>query len=214
MTSSQHVYEVRPREEIFVILRRFVQSWLGVTLARMKSPRLASSVILAVCTTVCGQQQDQSVEKRLSDLEKRVTALEKASPLSSPLTATSPTPALATKSPLELAAWDARLVRGEDSYYKYEISLTLKNNSDKDIKFIDATVQFADLPGSHIYDIKINPDQLIPAGQSITATGQYPINQLMPEQARLAQMKKEDVKATLVVSKLVFTDNSIGEYAP
>jgi hypothetical protein len=36
----------------------------------------------------------------------------------------------------------------------------------------------------------------------------------MPEQARLAQMKKEDVKATLVVSKLVFTDNSIGEYAP
>jgi len=180
----------------------------------MKSPLLASSVILAVCTTVCGQQQDQSVEKRLSDLEKRVTALEKTSPLSSPLTAASPTPALATKSGLELAAWDARLVRGEDSYYKYEISLTLKNNSDKDIKFIDATVQFADLPGSHIYDIKVNPDQLIPAGQSITATGQYPINQLMPEQARLAQIKKEEVKATLVVSKLVFTDNSIGEYAP
>src|SRR6266550_405239 len=155
----------------------------------MKSPLLASSVILAVCATVYGQQQDQSVEKRLSDLEKRVT-------------------------PLELVAWDARLVRGEDSYDKYEISLTLKNNSDKDIKFIDATVQFADLLGSHIYDIKVNPDHLIPAGQSITATGQYPINELMPEQARLAQMKKEDVKATLVVSKLVFTDNSIGEYAP
>jgi len=81
-------------------------------------------------------------------------------------------------------------------------------------KIIDATVQFADLLGSHIYDITFNPDHLIPAGQSITDTGQYPINQLMPEQARLAQMKKEDVKATLVVSKLVFTDNSIGEYAP
>jgi hypothetical protein len=36
----------------------------------------------------------------------------------------------------------------------------------------------------------------------------------MPEQARLAQMKKEDIKATLVVQKLVFTDNSIGEYSP
>src|SRR5213592_4360171 len=179
----------------------------------MKSPLLASSVILAVCATVYGQQQDQSVEKRLSDLEKRVTALEKASPLSSPLNAASPTPALATKSPLELVAWDARLVRGEDSYDKYEISLTLKNNSDKDIKFIDARVQFADLLGSHIY-MTFNPDHLIPAGQSITDTGQYPINQLMPEQARLAQMKKEDVKATLVVSKLVFTDNSIGQYAP
>src|SRR5437870_13124720 len=111
MTSSQHVHEVWPREEIFVILRRFVQSWLGVTLARMKSPLLASSVILAVCTTVCGQQQDQSVEKRLSDLEKRVTALEKASPLSSPLTAASPMPALSTYSPLVLAQWATCPVR-------------------------------------------------------------------------------------------------------
>ena len=34
------------------------------------------------------------------------------------------------------------------------------------------------------------------------------------KQARLAQMKKEDVKATLVVSKVVFTDNTIGEYSP
>ena len=180
----------------------------------MKSSFLVSSVILAVCTTASGQQRDQSIEKQLSDLEKRVTALEKASPLSSPLNAVSPTPALVTKSPLELVAWDTHLVRGEDSYDKYDISLTLKNNSDKDIKFIDATVQFADLLRSHIYDIKVNPDHLIPAGQSITDTGQYPINQLMPEQARLGQMKKEDVKATLVVSKLVFTDNSIGEYAP
>jgi hypothetical protein len=180
----------------------------------MKSSFLVSSVILAVCTTASGQQRDQSIEKQLSDLEKRVTALEKASPLSSPLNAVSPMPAVATKSPLELVAWEAHLVRGEDSYDKYDISLTLKNNSDKDIKFIDATVQFADLLGSHIYDIKVNRDHLIPAGQSITDTGQYPINQLMPEQSRLGQMKKEDVKATLVLSKLVFTDNSIGEYAP
>ena len=180
----------------------------------MKSPLIVSIVILAVCATAWGQQQDQSVEKRLSDLEKRVTALEKAAPSSSPLNAASPTPAGATKSPLELVAWDAHLVRGEDSYNKYEISLTLKNNSEKDMKFINATVRFADLLGSRIYDIKINPDHLIPAGQSITDTGQYSINQLIPEQARLAQMKKEEVKATLVVLKVVFTDNSIGEYAP
>jgi hypothetical protein len=60
---------------------------------------------------------------------------------------------------------------------------------------------------------KINPDHLVPAGQSVTDIGRYPINQLMPEQARLAQIKKDDVKATLIVSKVVFTDNSIGEYA-
>src|SRR5438034_8961273 len=101
----------------------------------MKSPLLASSVILAVCATVYGQQQDQSVEKRLSDLEKRVTALEKASPLSSPLNAASPTPALANKSPLELVAWYARLVRGSASYDKCAISPTPKNKHDKAIKF-------------------------------------------------------------------------------
>jgi len=28
----------------------------------------------------------------------------------------------------------------------------------------------------------------------------------------MAQMKKEDIKATLVVQKLVFADNSAGEY--
>src|SRR5262245_11621862 len=180
----------------------------------MKSPLIVSTVILAVCATAWGQQQDQSVEKRLTDLEKRVTALEKAAPLSSPLNAASTKPAGATKSPLELVAWDAHLVRGEDSYDRYEISLTIKNNSDKDIKFMDATVQFADLRGSRMYDIKINPDHLVPAGQSVTDIGRYPINQLMPEEARLAQIKKDDVKATLIVSKVVFTDNSIGEYAP
>jgi len=90
----------------------------------MKSPLLACSVILAVCTTVCGQQQDQSVEKRLNDLEKRVTALEKASPLSSPLTAASPTPALATNRHLNLQR--GTLVSfAERLYYKYELSLTL-----------------------------------------------------------------------------------------
>jgi hypothetical protein len=180
----------------------------------MKSSLFAFSVILGVCTAAHGQQQDQSVEKRLSDLERRVTELEKASPLSSPLKTAPLTLASATNSPLELLAWDVHLVHGEDSYDRYEISLTIKNNSDKDIKFMDATVQFADLLGSHLYDIKINPDHLVPAGQSVTDIGRYPINQLMPEQARLAQIKKDDVRATLIVSKVVFTDNSIGEYPP
>lgn len=178
----------------------------------MKALSVTLTILAALSTSACGQQEN--VEKRLSDLEKRVTALEKASPLSSLLGAAAPTPAVPTKSPLELVSWEAHLDRGQYSDYHYTITLTLKNNSDKDIKLIDATVQFADLLGSHMYGIKVNPDQLLPAGKSTTSTGEYSVNQFMPEQARLAQMKKEDVKATLVVSKLVFTDNSIGQYAP
>src|SRR5207302_8688133 len=48
-------------------------------------------VFLALCASVCGQQR--SVEERLSDVEKRVSALEKASPLSLAKPPPSPTPA-------------------------------------------------------------------------------------------------------------------------
>jgi len=178
----------------------------------MKTSLFVLSALVTACTSACGQ--DHSVEKRLSDLEKRVTTLEKASPLSSLLNAASSPPAVETKSPLQLISWDAHLNRGEYSNYNYKITLTLKNDSDKDIKLIDATVQFADLLGSRIYGIKVSPDHLIPAGKTITDSSEYSVNQFMPEQARLAQMKKEDVKATLVVSKVVFTDNTIGEYSP
>jgi hypothetical protein len=48
---------------------------------------------------VCGQQR--SVEERVSDLEKRVSALEKPSPFPTFKPSASPTPAVETKSPLE-----------------------------------------------------------------------------------------------------------------
>jgi hypothetical protein len=138
---------------------------------------------------------------------------EKASPHSL-FTAPSPSPAVEPKTPLEIVSWDAHLGRSEYSQYHYTITLTLKNNSDKDIKLMDASVQFSDLLGSQIYGIKVTPDYLIPAGKAVTEKGDYSVNRFMPEQARLAKMKKEDVKATLVVQKLVFADNSIGEYSP
>ena len=47
----------------------------------MKTSLFVLSALVTACTSACGQ--DHSVEKRLSDLEKRMTALEKASPLSS-----------------------------------------------------------------------------------------------------------------------------------
>lgn len=169
---------------------------------------------IVVIASVYGQQQQGTVEKRLDDLEKRISTLEKASPLSALINRPSPTPPLQTNSPLELVSWEAHLQRGQYSDYHYRITLTVKNNSEKEIKLIDATVQFSDLLGAQIYGIKVTPDRHIQAGKTVTDTGEYRVNQFVPEQARLAQMKKEDVKATLVVSKLVFADNTVGEYSP
>src|SRR5437879_2932415 len=100
----------------------------------MKATPLVAITVIALSSSACGQQD---VEKRLTDLEKRVNALEKASPLTSLLNAASPPPAVETKSPLQLISWDAHLNRGEYSNCNYKITLTLKNNSDKDIKLIE-----------------------------------------------------------------------------
>lgn len=162
-------------------------------------------VFLALCASVCGQQR--SVEERLSDVEKRVSALEKASPLSPAKPPPTPTPAAQTKSPLELVSWG-----GEYSQHFYTITLNLKNNADKDIKLIEASVYFYDLQENQVFGIKVNPERSIPAGQVIAEKGDYSVNEFSPEQVRMAQMKKEDIKATLVVQKLVFADNSAGEY--
>jgi hypothetical protein len=158
-------------------------------------------VCLALCASVCGQQR--SVEERLSDVEKRVSALEKASPLSLSKPPPSPTPAAQTKSPLELVSWS-----GEYSQHFYTITLNLKNNTDKDIKLVG---YFYDLQENQVFGIKVNPERSIPAGQVIAEKGDYRVNEFSPEQVRMAQMKKEDIKATLVVQKLVFADNSTGE---
>ena len=160
---------------------------------------------LALCASVCGQQR--SVEERLSDVEKRVSALEMASTLSLSKPSPSPTPAAQMKSPLELMSWS-----GEYSQHFYSITLNLKNNADKDIKLIDASVYFYDLQENLVFGIKVNPERSIPADQVIAEKGDYRVNEFSPEQVRMAQMKKEDIKATLVVQKLVFADNSTGEY--
>jgi Protein of unknown function (DUF2939) len=146
-------------------------------------------------------------------LTEIIMPLEKASPLSS-FTAPSPSPAVETKAPLELVSWEARLGRGEFSQNHYTITLNLKNNSNKEIKLIDALVRFTDLLDSEMYRIKVNPDRHIPAGEAVTDTANYDINQFSPEQARMAQIRKEDIRAALIVRKLVFGDNSIGEYSP
>jgi hypothetical protein len=133
--------------------------------------------------------------------------------LASSFATPSPLPVAAMKAPLELVSWDAHLSKGEYST-NYKITIILKNTSDKDIKLIKAAIQFADLLDSPIYRINVAPDQLIRVGETVSDTNEYRINEFMPEQARLSTLKKEDVKATIVVSKVVFTDNTIGEYAP
>ena len=73
---------------------------------------------------------------------------------------------------------------------------------------------FKDLLGEKVYSIRITPDQKVAAGKNLVDKGSYDINQYIASQTRMAQMKKEDIQATLMIRKLVFTDNTIAEYGP
>ncbi len=138
----------------------------------------------------------------------------KASSLSLAKPSPGSSPVAETKAPLELVSWDYSFHQGQYSQNYYAITLTLKNNAPKDIKLIDASVRFSDLLGNQVFGIKVSPDRLISAGESVNDNGEYSVNQFIAEQARMAQMKKEDIKATLIVRKLVFADNTVGEYSP
>jgi hypothetical protein len=138
--------------------------------------------------------------------------IEKVSPLSSLFNTAPPKTAVPTKSPLQLVSWEGQFGHGQYNDYNYTVTLRLKSTSTKDIKLIDASVQFADLLAAPILSIQVYPDRHIAAGDTDTFT--VPYNIFTPEEMRLGQMNKDDIKATLVVSRLVFSDNSIGEYKP
>lgn len=165
---------------------------------------------LFTATSVFGQQPTS--EQRLAELEKRVALLE-AALTSSQRTTPAPTERVITEgaSPLNLTTWSYRVVRGDYGSH-YEITLDLKNSGTKDIKLIEGGVIFKDLLGDKVYSIRLTPDQKVAAGKSLADKGSYRINQFIASENRMAQMKKEDIQATLVISKLVFTDNTIVEY--
>jgi hypothetical protein len=154
-----------------------------------------------------------TIDQRVTDLERRVTALENAqSSVTQKSSATTQTVVAHDSSPLELDSWSYRVVNTDISK-DYEITLNLKNTGTKDIKLIDGSVIFKDLLGERIYGITVSPDQIIEAGKIQTDTGDYEINEFISDQTRMMKMKKEDIQATLIVHKIVFSDNSIGEYS-
>lgn len=158
--------------------------------------------------------EDKTIDLRVAELERRVETLEKMLASSNPTTqATTNQIKTDTAAPLELASWDYRVEKG-DHGSNYTITLNLKNNSSKDIKLIEGGVIFRDLLGAKLYSIKITPDLAIGASKILTDKGSYRINQFINEQARMAGMKKSDISATIMISKLVFSDNTVVDYNP
>jgi hypothetical protein len=191
----------------------------------MKSAR-SPSVLQGVCfctffaLNVANAQSPTprpSVEQRVTDLEKRLSALESITAIALALKlktqtnqdAAAPSPTPRSDSPIELVDWNFSFEVGQYNQSHYKITYTLKNRADKAIKLNQSAIEFRDLLGEKVYGIRVSQDLKMPPGKEITDTGYYDANPFIPSQMRLKEMAKENVKAELVVSKAVFSDNSI-----
>jgi hypothetical protein len=111
---------------------------------------------------------------------------------------------------LALVNWDYQFKPGQYQWEnKHWFSYTLKNQSGKAIKLIDGSLQFTDLLGEQITNIRLDKDKLYPAGADTPDSGDWDINMFEKGPERLADLKHEDVKVTLVIRKVVFADNSV-----
>jgi len=155
----------------------------------------------------------QQLEERVAALEKEVAQLKEASSESARTPAqTVTTQASRNKSPLGLTDWSYQYRTGDYGQQYYSINLKLRNSGTKGIKLIDGSVEFSDLLGETLYRIKVSPDLRIGPGEVLDDSGNYSINQFINEQLRMKDMEPNDIRAELIVRKLVFEDNSIVEY--
>lgn len=168
--------------------------------------------ILALTCSVSSLCADEDLKKRIAELEKRVARLETLLKTfeGNQESRLLPVNDKEAKSRLALSSWDYSFTKRDFGSY-YEISYTLQNNYPKKIKLLDASIQFKDLLGEHIYGIKVEPDVKIDSKGSRSESGLFRINQFMNEHFRMRKMDKKDIVAELVVRKIVFDDNTVLE---
>ena len=168
--------------------------------------------LLLLCASSFATAHEENNEK-IKALEKRITVLEKLlNSTKDPSTQTlkKVNPAETDSSLLALSKWSYNLEKG-DFGSNYNIKYHLKNNYKKNIKLLDASINFNDLLGEHLYGIKVDPDLKIKSGTIKIEGGLYRINQFIAKQGRMAKMEKKDIIANLVVRKIVFDDNTVLE---
>lgn len=202
------------------------------------------AVLFVLAIPAMGQQPPANpLEAKIAELEKRIAALESqitsiknnqmAAQLarqSQPTTPPAPTPTTRPVAKVKANPADAYLVLEDFDYAfrqgmlndipfapedRHTITLSFRNTGTKEIKLIDATVRFTDLLDETLLSIKVPPDQNIVPGRLAVHKGYYSVGMFdQGGQARLRDMKKENIRATLKVRRLVFSDNTILQVEP
>lgn len=108
---------------------------------------------------------------------------------------------------LKVSDFNARVV---DSYYSevVELSITIENISDYDVRMLDGRIFFNDVLGRNISNLSLHEDARIPNNDTYTQVGAY--SALGSKNiTRLATADASDIIAIICVEGLVTTEGGI-----
>lgn len=162
---------------------------------------------LLLCCWITPSLAEMTLEQRVLQLEQEVSALKQQI---EQLNNLQHKPAIHITDNLRLSVtrWLFRTEKVKfNTYYALDIELT--NHFEKGIKEIDARVRFSDLLGSLLYTVTLGKQLQLAAGQTLVDKGTQANQRLIAEQHPLKRMKEEDVKAELVVRRIVFEDDTV-----
>ena len=180
----------------------------------MKKHLLFIPIVFMLFFTAC-VGSDGSSPSQIKDLQSRVSALEamiKKSPFSTVNDLDRSFEGVKDKNDSGLGLGEvtySHIPRSNSEYYL--ISYTLINNGDKGIKLVKALIVFEDLLGDLLYEISVDPDLSIPAGESVTTEAYFSLGGGLyaSRDARMKTMEAENVVKTLKVKNVVYTDKSV-----
>ncbi|GEM_PF-1153706 len=155
------------------------------------------------------EQQVDQLQQQLDRLQHQVNS--PTAPSSTPVVPTPPTASGAVvmaPQQLTLVTWSFRYVPIKfDTYYALDVEL--HNGFTKKITEVEARIDFRDLLGELLYSITVTSNLDLPAGQTMTDQGNRRNKRLLGRGHQLVGLEMKDLKAELIVSKLVFDDGTV-----
>lgn len=163
-------------------------------------------LLLLLCCLITPSQAEITLEQRVTQLEQEVNALkQQLGQLNSPQS--SPVVSVTDNLQLSVTKWYFRTEKVKfNTYYALDIELT--NHFEKGIKEIDARVRFSDLLGGLLYTVTLGKQVQLAPGQTLVDKGTQANQRLIAEQHPLKRMNEQDVKAELMVRRIIFDDDS------
>jgi uncharacterized coiled-coil protein SlyX len=164
-------------------------------------------ILLLLCSWITESAAEMTLEQRVTQLEREVSALKQhIEQLNN--TQHKPVANVTDDLQLRVTKWYFRTEKVKfNTYYALDIELT--NHFEKGIKEIDARVRFSDLLGGLLYTVTLGKQLQLAAGQMLVDKGTQINQRLIAEQHPLKRMNERDVKAELMVRRIVFEDDTV-----